>query len=83
MVLQGQCSSDTEILELKAALWALGHLSSSPGGAVWARNQSVTQALVNLTCNCPVYAVRATAFHAIALTSTNIEGADTLRALGQ
>lgn len=82
MVLQGQCSNDTEIIELKAALWALGHLSSCPGGALWARHNSVTQALVSLACSCSVYAVRATAFHAIALTSTNTEGADTLRALG-
>lgn len=79
----GPCSTDTEILELKAAVWALGHISSSVYGAQWARQQGVTKALVNLTQKCPVYSVRATAFYALALTATNCEGADTLRTLGK
>lgn len=83
VVLGGQCGTDNEVMDLKAALWALGHVSSCPGGALWARSNGVTRALVSLACSSLNYAVRSTAFHAIALTATNADGADTLLALGE
>ncbi|XP_046679270.1 rapamycin-insensitive companion of mTOR-like isoform X3 [Homalodisca vitripennis] len=82
VVLQGLCGSDNEIMDLKAAVWALGHLSCSTGGALWARANGITKSLVGLACTSPVYAIRLAAFHAIALTATTVEGADTLLTLG-
>lgn len=82
-VILGHCRTDDEILQLKAALWALGHISCSPEGAKWARNNRVTMAMIHTVRFSQVYSVRATAFYALSITATNPEGATTLRSAGR
>ncbi|XP_034242434.1 rapamycin-insensitive companion of mTOR [Thrips palmi] len=73
-----QCKSDQEILELKAALWAVGHIATSSAGFEWMANEGVIESLAMIAQNCPVYSIRATAFYSIGLVATTAAGADLL-----
>lgn len=76
-----QCSSETEILELKAALWAAGHIATSSSGLEWLANEEVIQSIVTIAQSCPVYSIRSTAFYSIGLVATTGPGADLLSML--
>lgn len=77
-----QCSTDQEILELKAALWAVGHISTSTSGLDWMANEGVLHSLTMIAQSCPVYSIRATAFYSIGLVATTAAGADLLSLMG-
>ncbi|KAK3927944.1 Rapamycin-insensitive companion of mTOR [Frankliniella fusca] len=77
-----QCTSDQEILELKAALWAVSHIATSSSGLEWVANEGVIHSIVNLAQSCLVYSLRSTAFYCIGLVSTTAPGADFLSVLG-
>lgn len=77
-----QCTSDQEILELKAALWAVGHISTSSTGLEWLASEGVIHSLITIAQNSPVYSIRATAFYSIGLVATTAAGADLLSVLG-
>uniref|UniRef100_A0A1B6C0I0 Rapamycin-insensitive companion of mTOR domain-containing protein n=1 Tax=Clastoptera arizonana TaxID=38151 RepID=A0A1B6C0I0_9HEMI len=82
IIFHGLHNSDNEILELKSALWAIGHITTSVYGAQWSIEHGMTKAIVQLAQNCPVYSVRAAAFYSLSLTATNKTGADILRSVG-
>jgi len=82
-VIAEQCSSEEEILNMKAALWAVGHIGSGSAGAAWLGRDGVLRAMVNTAQSCPVYSVRATALHALSLVSTTMIGADLLEEYGK
>lgn len=77
-----QCSSEQEILELKAALWAVGHIATSTCGLEWVANEGVVNSLIMIAQNCAVYSLRATAFYTIGLVASTASGADLLSLLG-
>lgn len=76
------CESEEDALCLKASIWALGHLCSSPKGVELLNAKGVLACLVRLALHCQVYSVRATAFFALGLVATTKIGADSLFKLG-
>jgi rapamycin-insensitive companion of mTOR len=76
------CSSEQEILELKAALWGCGHVATSPLGISFLAEHGVVQAVLHLVQSCPVYSVRGTAFYVLGLLATTFEGANLLNKAG-
>lgn len=69
-------------LNVKAALWAVGHFGSVPQGACYLANNGIIQAVCKTAISYPVYSVRATALYALALISSNRAGAAHLRNAG-
>lgn len=69
-------------LHLKAALWATAHFGSVPQGACYLANNGILQSICKTAISYPVYSVRATAFYALALISSNRAGASHLRSAG-
>lgn len=78
--MQGKCSTETEILLLKAAVWALGHTSTSTDGIEYLNETAplVYERFIFLVKHCEVYSVRAVALHALGLVATTKAGADIL-----
>lgn len=69
-------------LNLKAALWAVGHFGSVSQGACYLANNGVIQTICKTAVSYPVYSIRATALYALALISSNRAGATHLKNAG-
>lgn len=69
-------------LNIKAALWAVGHFGSVPQGACFLANNGIIQTVCKTAISYPVYSVRATALYSLALISSNRAGAAHLRNAG-
>lgn len=84
-MIQGKCSNETETLLLKAAIWALGHTSTSTDGAEFLNETApqVYEKFIYLAKHCEVYSVRAVALHALGLVGTTKVGADILFKYGE
>lgn len=83
IVKAGALSTPQEIFQLKAALWALGHVGLSSDGAGFLSCEGVLPALTHLAATCPVYSVRGTCFHALCQVATTKDGANLLRKYGE
>ena len=59
---------------IKAAIWAIAHISSSSIGAKWVESVGGILAVISIAENCDVYSLRGTAFYALGLTATNKYG---------
>lgn len=81
VVTNGPYSSDEEILEMKASIWALAHLCTSSEGIELLLGEVVTQ-LIRLAENASVYSVRGTAYYALGLIGTTQAGADEIYKMG-
>lgn len=82
LIHKGICGTDDEILKLKAALWAIGHLSTSKMGFEYLNSLEFVCHMISLATKCPVYGVRCTAFYALGLVATTSLGADELNMNG-
>lgn len=84
-LMQGKCSNEMEILLLKAAVWALGHTSTSTDGIEYLNETApqVYEKFIYLAKHCEVYSVRAVALHSLGLVATTKAGADILFKYGQ
>lgn len=76
------CSSEKEILELKAALWVCGHVATSVSGLSLLSEEGVVQAIVKIAETCEVYSIRGTAVYVLGLIATTFHGANELRKAG-
>ncbi|XP_013141294.1 PREDICTED: rapamycin-insensitive companion of mTOR [Papilio polytes] len=82
-VIQGRkCSTEQEIMELKASLWAVGSAALSGAGLRQVAAGDAPRLVVRLATSTPVYSVRATAFYVLGLFATTFEGANILSDLG-
>lgn len=74
-----KCSDETESLELKSALWALGHISTNSDGVEFLNDpiSRVYEKIIALT-KCDVYSVRATALNVLGLVGSTNAGANVL-----
>lgn len=84
-LIQGKCSNETEALTLKAAIWTLGHTSTSTDGVEYLNESApqVYEKFIFLVKHCEVYSIRAVALHALGLVATTKAGADTLFKYGK
>lgn len=76
-----KCSNDREVLELKAAMWALGHCSTSKDGVSYMYEMPtarVYERFIQLAKYAEVYSVRSTALNCLCLVATTQMGADIL-----
>lgn len=78
----GLCEKELDTLQLKAALWAVGHIGTSDEGVTLLQQAEILGRVVHLAEQCVEYAVRATAFFCLGLLSTTATGADFLNQLG-
>uniref|UniRef100_A0A1Q3G3F7 Putative rapamycin-insensitive companion of tor n=1 Tax=Culex tarsalis TaxID=7177 RepID=A0A1Q3G3F7_CULTA len=80
----GKCCNDREVLELKAAMWALGHCSTSKDGVSHLYEMPsvrVYERFIQLAKYAEVYSVRSTALNCLCLVATTQMGADILAKL--
>lgn len=79
-LMQGKCSNEMESLTLKAAIWALGHASTSTDGIEFLNETApqVYEKFIYFVKHCEVYSIRAVALHALGLVATTKSGADIL-----
>ncbi|KAL9882938.1 rapamycin-insensitive companion of Tor isoform 1-T1 [Glossina fuscipes fuscipes] len=77
---QAKCTDERECLELKAAIWAVGHASTHSNGIEYFldTDQRIYEKLIILATNCEVYSIRATCFNALGLISCTNAGANVL-----
>lgn len=68
------CDSDESVMEIKSALWAIGHFSTSSLGAKYLSDRGVIKAIVGIAEKCVVYNVKATAFYVLSIIATTKEG---------
>ncbi|XP_056646449.1 rapamycin-insensitive companion of mTOR [Diorhabda sublineata] len=82
VIKKAKCSTDEEILQLKAAIWALGHMGTSNRGYDYLTNFGVIDIITGFAKWSPVYSVRATAFYVLGLLGTTPLGASDLSRKG-
>ncbi|XP_025081196.1 rapamycin-insensitive companion of mTOR-like [Pomacea canaliculata] len=69
---------DSDILKLKTALWAVGHIGSSAYGVSVLEEENVVPELIRLAEECGVFSIRGTAFYVLGLVASNRRGTDIL-----
>ncbi|XP_037299313.1 rapamycin-insensitive companion of mTOR isoform X2 [Manduca sexta] len=84
-----KCSTEQEIADVKASLWAVGNTAVTSAGLQLLMSlsngyieDSVLVHIVRLVKYCPVYSVRATAFYVLSLIGSTYDGANMLADLG-
>lgn len=79
-LLQAKCSNEKESLQLKSALWTLGHMSTSARGVDLLCDPAVRvyEKIIFLAKECEVYSIRATALHVLGLIGSTKSGANVL-----
>ncbi|KAM0790272.1 hypothetical protein ACM66B_005576 [Microbotryomycetes sp. NB124-2] len=70
------------IFKLKSVLWAVGHVGSTDGGLEFLDQEDILETIVDIAEESPVFSLRGTAFFALGLISSTIEGAEMLEDLG-
>ncbi|XP_055383093.1 rapamycin-insensitive companion of mTOR isoform X2 [Condylostylus longicornis] len=77
---KSKCADENESLELKSALWILGHLSTHSNGVEYLVESAnrVYHKIIFLATFCEVYSIRATAFHVLGLVGNTHAGANVL-----
>ncbi|XP_028898249.2 rapamycin-insensitive companion of mTOR isoform X2 [Zeugodacus cucurbitae] len=80
VISRGKCSDDAECLELKSAIWAVGHASTHSNGIEYfvESGSRIYEKLVILATKCVVYSIRATCFNVLGLIGGTNDGANIL-----
>lgn len=83
-LLQLKCTNETDSLTLKAAIWAIAHVSTSTQGLKYLSNPTprIFEKIIYYVKYCDVYSIRATALHALCLIGSTKEGANLLQKYG-
>lgn len=71
---------EDRLLRVKSALWALGHVGTSPAGVEQLMNLGIIEMITSMAESSQHYSIRATAMYALSLVSTTRAGADILTA---
>ena len=74
--------TNDDVLRVKAALWALGHMGSTQLGIAFLEEASVMPDIVAVAESSPVLSLRGTAFYALGLIARTQAGADLLEESG-
>ncbi|KAJ8305360.1 hypothetical protein KUTeg_015905 [Tegillarca granosa] len=74
--------TDQDVLMLKTALWAVGHIGSSSWGVNWLDEEKLLPEIVRLAEECGVFSIRGTSFYVLGLIASTREGAEYLTQLG-
>jgi hypothetical protein len=71
-----------DIIKVKAAIWAFGHIGTSVGGLKLLLFNNVIYELVNMVEKSPILSIRGTCFYSLCLISKTPQGADSLLSMG-
>ncbi|KAK3609904.1 hypothetical protein CHS0354_036667 [Potamilus streckersoni] len=71
-----------DILKLKSALWAVGHIGTSSWGISWLQELKIVPEIIRLAEESGVFSVRGTAFFVLGLLASTREGAEALTQYG-
>lgn len=82
LILNLSQETSKDLINLKAALWAVGNFGSVPQGACYLATNGILEIMCQTAISYPVYSIRATAFYALALISSNRTGAVQLKNIG-
>ncbi|XP_061180915.1 rapamycin-insensitive companion of mTOR-like [Saccostrea echinata] len=74
--------SDEDVLKMKTALWAVGHIGTSTWGVNWLEEERLLPEIIKLAEECGVFSIRGTAFYVLGLLTSTREGAEYLTQLG-
>ncbi|XP_052775865.1 rapamycin-insensitive companion of mTOR-like isoform X2 [Mya arenaria] len=74
--------TESEVLQLKTALWAVGHISMSSWGVSWLQDEKIVPEIIRKAEESSVYSIRGTAFFVLGMISTTREGAEHLSQYG-
>ncbi|XP_011293825.1 rapamycin-insensitive companion of mTOR isoform X1 [Musca domestica] len=80
VISSGKCSDEAECLELKSAIWAIGHASTHSNGIEYflETGTRVYEKLVILATKCDIYSIRSTCFSVLGLIGSTNDGANLL-----
>ncbi|KAK4048462.1 hypothetical protein OIO90_005793 [Microbotryomycetes sp. JL221] len=70
------------IFKLKVVLWAIGHIGSTQGGLDFVDREDILETIVDVAEESPVFSLRGTAFFALGLIASTVEGVEMLEDLG-
>ncbi|KAL3868472.1 hypothetical protein ACJMK2_041273 [Sinanodonta woodiana] len=71
-----------DIVKLKSALWAVGHIGTSSWGISWLQELKIVPEIIRLAEESGVFSVRGTAFFVLGLLASTREGAEALTRYG-
>ncbi|XP_046330991.2 rapamycin-insensitive companion of mTOR-like isoform X1 [Haliotis rufescens] len=74
--------NDQDVLKLKIALWAVGHVGTSADGVTWLDEENVIPEIIRLAEECGVFSVRGTAFYVLGLFACTRKGTEILAQYG-
>lgn len=83
MVAKAASNTEEDILQLKSAMWATGHLGTSEMGVRLLESSLVVDGMVRIASHSPVLALRGTAFFALNLVATTFAGVELLSRFGK
>ena len=70
------------LISLRAAIWAVCHVSAAPEGAKWMTEENVILSIISLAESSPQFSVRATCFYALSLVAMTKSGTSLLSSRG-
>lgn len=82
-LLQVKCNTEFDCVRLKAAIWAIAHVSTSAQGLKYFATKRVFEHIIYTAKYCEVYSIRATALHALGLIGSTKEGSSVLLKFGK
>lgn len=82
-LLQIKCNTEFDCVRLKAAIWAIAHVSTSAQGLKYLLMKRVFERIIYTAKYCDVYSIRATALHALGLIGSTKEGSNLLQKFGK
>ncbi|RWS26243.1 rapamycin-insensitive companion of mTOR-like isoform X1 [Leptotrombidium deliense] len=75
-------SNEFKLIELKASLWAVGHVASTSLGFDLIKDHEIIQFIISLAAQAPVLSLRGVCFYVLGLIGSTSDGADYLKEFG-
>ncbi|XP_045157719.2 rapamycin-insensitive companion of mTOR-like isoform X2 [Mercenaria mercenaria] len=77
-----ELKTEDDILHLKTALWAVGHISMSSWGVSWLQEEKIVPEVIRLAEESAIYSIRGTCIFILGMVSSTREGAMLLSQYG-
>ncbi|XP_065290010.1 rapamycin-insensitive companion of mTOR [Dermacentor albipictus] len=81
-VISGDMSNEESLLRLKASLWTVGHVGTSPEGFALVADADVLPSIVRMAQESPVYSIRGVCFYVLCLLASTGDSVEHLSGLG-
>jgi len=77
-----ESGTEEDWLEIKAAIWGVAHVATSPTASLLLEQRGILTTLVNIAEQCPVLSIKASAYYAMGLVATTRPGSTALGGKG-